>query len=340
MRPSQAASVLKTAFAAQIPVMIWGAPGVGKSQVVHQVAREVDREMRDVRISQLDPVDLRGVPNVEGQVTYWNPPCFLPSDPKSRGVLFLDEINSGAQATMAAAYQLVLDRALGDYRLPDEWAICAAGNRLHDRAIVNQMPAPLRNRFMHIDFEVHTDDWCAWAIDANIASDILGFIRYRPTLLNEFDVAGDKQQAMASQKLKDARAFATPRSWEFLSKLLHAGIPTDVEYEVYGSTVGEGPAAEFIAYRKYASQMPNLDQLLLNPEKASIPEEPATLYAVSTGLATKATPENFDRVVAYTDRLPAEFGIMCVKDAIARHEKITVTKAFNEWAVRNASVII
>lgn len=351
MRPSQVGSVLKTAINAQIPTMIWGPPGVGKSDVVRQTAAAMNLELRDVRISQLDAVDLRGIPNVVDSqigddpsnvrgITYWNPPVFLPHDPKSKGILFLDEINSGTQATMAAAYQLVLDRKLGDYELPPGWSILAAGNRLQDRAIVNQMPAPLRNRFIHVDYDVHLDDWCDWALRNGVNPDVLGFVRYRPTLLNELDATDATRGKDNAAKLKDARAFATPRSWSFLSRLLSAGIPADVQYETYGSAVGEGAAAEFIAYLKYASKMPNLDALLLNPSKAAIPEEPATLYATATGLATKATPENFDRIVQYTDRLPAEFSVMCVKDCIARDEAICDTKSFSAWAVRNSDVIL
>jgi hypothetical protein len=341
MRPSQAYAVLQAALKANLAVMLWGGPGIGKSDVVRRLAMDNERDLRDVRISQLDSVDLRGIPQVREGITYWNPPSFLPRDPDSQGILFLDEINSGSTGTMAAAYQLVLDRALGEYRLPPGWVVFAAGNRIQDRAIVNAMPAPLRNRFIHVEMETHLDDWCAWALKRAIHNDVIGFVRYRPTLLNEFDVGKDATRMReASQKLKDANAFASPRSWHFLSRMLDVGIPADVEYETYGSVVGEGAAAEFIAYKKYASAMPNLDQVLIDPKRAPVPEEPATLYATVTGLASKATAENFERVVTYTDRLQPEFGIMCVKDAITRNEKICNTKAFHAWAVRNSNVIL
>ena len=341
MRPSQAYAVLKTALNANLAVMLWGSPGIGKSDIVNQLAADTERDIRDIRISQLDSVDLRGIPSVVDRITYWNPPSFLPRDPNSRGILFLDEINSGSQGTMAAAYQLVLDHKLGEYTLPPGWVVFAAGNRIQDRSIVNAMPAALRNRFIHIEMEAHLDDWCVWALNHGVHVDVLGFVRWRPTLLNEFDVGKDStRNREASQKLKDANAFASPRSWHFLSKLINIGIPADVEYETYGSVVGEGAAAEFIAYKKYASQMPNLDALLIDPKKAPIPEEPATLYATVTGLAARATKDNFERIVTYTDRLEPEFGIMCVKDAITRNDKICETKAFHAWATRNSSVIL
>lgn len=340
MQISQASAVLQLAVDANTPVMLWGPPGIGKSDIVHQLADNTGRDLRDVRISQLDSVDLRGVPSVSNGITHWNPPDFLPQDPNSRGLLFLDEINSGSTSTMAAAYQLVLNRQLGTYKLPPGWAVVAAGNRLQDRSIVNAMPAALRNRFIHIEVEANIDDWCLWALRKNINPHVIGFLRYRPTLLNEFDVGGDsRRQQEAAQRLKDAKAFATPRSWSFLSNMLNIGIPASVENETYSAVVGEGPAAEFISYLKYASKMPNLDAVLLNPKTAPLPDEPATKYATVSGLASKLTVDNFDRGITYADRMEPEFGVMCIKDAITRLPALATTQAFNEWAVRNKNVL-
>lgn len=340
MRPSQIASALSYLIDANQPVMLHGSPGVGKSDVVRQIAKQRGIELIDLRLSQLDPVDLRGVPSVDTKkhITSWNTPSFLPTDGK--GILFLDEINSAAQATQAAAYQLVLDRKLGDYVMPPGWAIIAAGNRSTDRAIVNQMSTALKNRFTHLNYEVNNDDWCDWALRSNIAVEVLGFIRFRPMLLNEFEQRNDsKEERERVQRLKDAQAFATPRSWEFLSKVVQQKPSADIEYELYTGIVGEGAAAEFMGYLKYYRDLPNLDALLMNPGAAKVPEEPATLYALATGLATKATQDNMERVVKYALRLPAEFQVLLMKDAIARDNDLTQTKSFNEWAIRNADVM-
>lgn len=340
MRPSAVAIALGYLIDAKQPVMIHGSPGVGKSQVVKQVAEQRNIKMIDLRLSQLDPVDLRGVPSVDTKqhMTKWNPPDFLPRD--GEGILFLDEINSAAQATQAAAYQLVLDRRLGDYEVPPGWAIIAAGNRATDRAIVNQMSTALKNRFTHINYEVHNDDWCDWALRHNVAVEVLGFIRFRPMLLNEFEQRNDsKAEKERIQRLKDAQAFATPRSWEFLSRVVQQKPSSDVEYELYTGIVGEGAAAEFMGYLKYYRDLPNLDALLMNPDKAKVPEEPATLYALATGLATKASTDNLERVVKYALRIPAEFQVLLMKDAIVRDNTLTNTKAFNDWAVKNADVM-
>lgn len=340
MRPSQIATALNYLIDANQPVMLHGSPGVGKSDVVRQIAKQRGIELIDLRLSQLDPVDLRGVPSVDTKkrVTLWNTPNFLPTDGK--GILFLDEINSAAQATQAAAYQLVLDRKLGDYVMPPGWAIIAAGNRATDRAIVNQMSTALKNRFTHLNYEVNNDDWCDWALRNNIAVEVLGFIRFRPMLLNEFEQRNaSKEEKERVQRLKDAQAFATPRSWEFLSKVVQQKPSSDVEYELYTGVVGEGAAAEFMGYLKYYRDLPNLDALLMNPGAAKVPEEPATLYALATGLATKATQDNMERVVKYALRMPAEFQVLLMKDAIIRDSELTQTKSFNDWAIKNADVM-
>lgn len=340
MRPSQVKSALLTAVAAKQPCMLHGSPGVGKSDVVRQVAKELGVEMIDLRLSQLDPVDLRGIPSVDSKkhTTSWNTPDFLPTSGK--GILFLDEINSAAQATQAAAYQLVLDRKLGDYEVPDGWAIVAAGNRATDRAIVNQMSTALKNRFMHINYEVNNDDWCEWALKSDIAVEVLGFIRFRPLLLNEFEQRNDtKEERERVQRLKDAQAFATPRSWKFLSDVIKQKPSPDIEYELFSGIVGEGCAAEFMGYLKYYRDLPNLDALLMAPDKAKVPEEPATLYALATGLATKATKDNMERVVKYALRMPAEFQVLLMKDAVVRDDSLTESKSFTEWAIKNADVM-
>lgn len=338
MRPTQIAEALSLLIDAKQPTMLHGSPGVGKSQVVKQVADKKGMEFIDLRLSQLDPVDLRGVPSIKDHQTTWNPPDFLPT--KGKGILFLDEINSAAQATQAASYQLVLDRRLGDYVLPDGWAIIAAGNRTADRAIVNQMSTALRNRFTHLTYEVNNEDWCDWALKNNISTEVISFIRFRPMLLNEFEARGNsKEEKDRIQRIKDANAFATPRSWEYMSRVV-ANKPTpEIEYELYSGIVGEGPAAEFMGFLKYYRDLPNLDVVLMNPGKAPVPTEPATLYALATGLAAKATEDNMDRVVKYALRLPAEFQVLLVKDAAVRDPQLATTKAFNQWAVANQEIL-
>lgn len=340
MRSSQVLLALKTLISVGQPVMLTGSPGVGKSDVVRRCAEDLGIGLIDLRLSQLDPVDLRGIPSIDPEtgMTKWNPPNFLPREGK--GILFLDEILSAPQATQAAAYQLVLDRQLGDYVLPEGWHIVAASNRISDRAIVMQMSSALKNRFAHIDYDVHNDDWCDWALHSNISAEVLGFIRFRPMLLNEFEPRNQsKEERDRIKRLHDGKAFATPRSWAFLSRAVQAQPSPEIEYEMYSGIVGEGCAAEFMGYLKYYRDLPNLDALLMNPLKAPVPTEPATLYALATGIATKATPDNYERVIQYALRMPPEFQVLLVKDSIVRDPQLTNTKSFNEWAVKNADIL-
>ncbi len=341
MRPSYAIQAVRHCVENKQPVFLHGSPGVGKSDVVRQVAKELGYDLIDLRLSQLDPVDLRGVPSVDTtkHITRWNVPNFLPTSGK--GILFLDEFNSAAQATQAAAYQLVLDRKLGDYKVPDGWAIVAAGNRASDRAIVNTMSTALKNRFTHIDYDVNHDDWCAWALTSNINVAVLGFIRFRPTLLNQFDAVGNSQKEKDRVKnIKDQQAFATPRSWQFLSRLMDANPSKDIEFDLYAGTVGEAAAGELMAYMKHYRNLPDLDALIMNPEKTPIPTEPATKYALATGLAAKAKDRNFEAIMTYVARMPVEFQVLTVKDAIVRDEKLTATKAYVNWTIKNQNVVL
>lgn len=341
MRPAHAIQAVKHCVSIKQPVFLHGSPGVGKSDVVRQVAKDLGYDLIDLRLSQLDPVDLRGVPSVdtEKHLTMWNVPNFFPTEGK--GILFLDEFNSAAQATQAAAYQLVLDRKLGDYQVPDGWAIVAAGNRASDRAIVNTMSTALKNRFTHVDYDVNHDDWCAWALTSNIHVAVLGFIRFRPSLLNQFDMVGNNQKEKDRVKaLKDQQAFATPRSWQFLSRIMDANPPKDVELDLYTGTVGEAAALELHGYLKHYRSLPDLDALIMNPEKTKVPESPATLYALSTGLAAKAKDHNFGAIMTYVKRMPTEFQVLTVKDAFVRDEKLSSNKAAIDWCVTNQNVVL
>ena len=248
----------------------------------------------------------------------WAPPNFLPT--KGKGLLFLDEMNSAPQAVQAAAYQLILNRKVGDYVLPPGWSVLAAGNRAGDRAVTHAMPSALANRFVHIDFEVDADDWGQWAVANEISDETRGFIRFRPNLLHSFD-----------PKTND-RAFPTPRSWAFVDKLINSNLAPEVEYELIKGTVGEGAAAEYIAYMRLAKDLPSAAEILLNPQTAPVPEEPASLYAISTMLDKHLKITNFSAGMTYIERLPLEFQVVTIRSATAINRDLTGTKEFVKWS--------
>jgi hypothetical protein len=327
MKPSSIRTTLKHLITKKRPPFIWGAPGVGKSDVVRQVADDMKFELRDVRLSLLDPIDLKGFPTIDAtkKLMKWLPADFLPT--KGKGILFLDEMNSAPQSVQAAAYQLVLNRKIGDYELPTSWAVVAAGNRASDRSVVHAMPAALANRFVHLDFDVNVEDWSHWAMNNEIHLDIRAFIRFRPNLLHSFDAN------------TNPRAFPTPRSWVFVDDIYKNNLPADDEFELIKGTVGEGAAAEFSGFVRQIKDLPTIDQVLLDPDGTKLPSNPSAQYAMVTALDSKATTGNLARIMKYIERMPVEFQTVFVRSAIRRDSKLTGTKSYVDWGLKNSSVL-
>ena len=251
----------------KISTMIWGAPGIGKSSIVSQIAEEHQIDFVDVRLSQLAPTDLRGLPVAKDGISQWYPPEFLPRGGK--GILFMDELNMAPPALQGVAQQLILDRRVGSYIVPQDWYIWAAGNRKEDRAAVFDMPSPLANRFLHLQVEADFDSFKTYALEKQVHEQIIAFLSFRSTLLHKLDL----QQP----------AWCSPRSWVMASNLHYANL--DI-----ASAVGIGAAAEFAAYITLYKTLPNLVPILQGNGKAiAFPEEPSVRYATTTGLTVRAT---------------------------------------------------
>lgn len=330
MKPSVVRESLKHLVTRQRPAFVWGPVGAGKSDIVAAVAKDLKVELRDVRLNLIDPVDLRGFPVVRGtgknQTMAFVPPDFLPS--KGKGILFLDEMNSAPQSVQAAAYQLILNRKLGDYELPEGWAVIAAGNRSTDRSVVNAQPAALANRFVHIDFEVDADDWYAWATQNNVSDITRAFIKFRPNLLHSFDPAANP------------RAFPTPRSWVFVDDVIQSGLSTDTEFELIKGTVGEGAAGEYIAFARLARDLPTAEEILAAPTKARVPTAPAAQYAVVTMLDKRATGKNISTLLSYVSRMPVEFQVLFMRSAAMANRDLLSTTEYVTWITANQDVLI
>ena len=330
MIPSEVLSALQTLIKIRQPVFLWGPPGVGKSQIVAQTAHAMNMELVDIRAVLLDPVDLRGLPRIssDGRAE-WCAPAFLPeAGSSSRGVLFLDELNSAPPLVQAACYQLILDRRIGEYLLPEHWTVIAAGNREQDRSVTHRMPTALANRMVHILCETDVDDWIAWAIRAHIRPEILAFLRFRPKLLHDFDPT------------VRSKAFASPRSWEFLSHIMDAEPEKRVCKELYAGTIGEGACAEFLGFLTIWQALPGVEEVLAAPDTVCVPEEPAALYALCEALALRASGATMSRIGQYARRIPAEFGVLLMRDAVLHDASLVETPAFEEWARDNADVLL
>lgn len=324
MKPSDVAIALTCCIDAKQPVIIWGEPGIGKSALVAYSAAALLRSLRDIRASLLDPVDLRGIPSVLGGKTRWNPPSFLPETSDGLTLILLDELNRAPVMTQNALFQLVLDRKLGEYSLPDTCEIVACCNRMSDGGGVQKMPQALANRFTHIDMEPDLEDWSRWAVRSNIEPAVIAFLRFRPDLLHQFS--------------RTDKAFPTPRSWEFVSRITGKKPGNGIEHALYAGAVGDGAAVEYSAFLRLFRELPSIDAILLNPASAPVPGGPATLFAVSCGLARRATAQNFGRVLTYLERLPQEYAVYGVQDAVRRDSGLQSTPDFTRWAVDNASI--
>lgn len=327
MNISTAKTIVKIAIAANQPLLVIGNPGVGKSSIIQQAAEETGISFIDVRVSQLEAIDLRGIPTVKDGVTTWNPPDFLPT--RGAGILCLDELTSATPSMQTACYQLILDRRLGDYVLPPKWSIVAAGNKISDRAVVYPMSSALKNRFMTIEVESDLDAWKAWALSNDIDPIIIGFLNFRPELLNVFN----------SNKIDhNQHAFATERSWVALNRALPH---TDPKYRSLIATglVGQGAGIEFSSFYSLHSSLPELKQILLTPLTTPVPSRPDALYAVSSMLSYHATVTAFPTMMTYIARLPLEFQVLTMRDMLKRTPIISTTKAFGVWAASNTDVI-
>ena len=330
MTPSQIHTALKTLISIRQPVFIWGPPGAGKSQLVAQAAAVLDMSLRDIRAVLLDPVDLRGLPRITAEGTaQWCPPAFLPApDDESRGLLFLDELNAAPPLVQAACYQLILDRRIGEYRLPDGWCVIAAGNREKDRAVTHRMPSALANRMVHLECDVCLEDWLSWARGADIRPEIMAFLRFRPKLLHDFDPQSS------------GKAFASPRSWEFLSRILDAERDMALLHDLALGTVGMGAATEFMGFLEIWEKLPEVESILASPGSAPVPVEPAALYALAEALALTASPQTVDALTQYACRLPAEFSVLLMRDAVCHDPSLAETSAFGCWAASHTHVLM
>jgi hypothetical protein len=318
MRPSHVRAVLEREFQAagqgvHTPVMLWGPPGVGKSRMAADVAAANGVPLIDVRLSQMEPTDLRGIPFRDGNRVEWSIPSLLPDAGRHgvRGILFLDEITSAPPTVTAAAYQLILDRRLGEYAIPAGWAVFSAGNRHGDRGVTYVMPAPLANRFTHYEVEPHLDDWIGWAHAQGIDWRLIAFLRFRPDLLFEFDAA------------RNPVAFPSPRSWEYAHRALvkFETVP-HLLLDALQACVGPACGVELMAFLEHMHDMPDVDAISRG-ESMEMPQRLDVQYGVATALVRKAQRLSageealaaMRNILRYARAFPQqELGVMLVTD--------------------------
>jgi hypothetical protein len=274
----QARKALLKAFEVKRPVFLWGPPGIGKSDVVAQVTKDLGGFMIDLRMAQMEPTDLRGIPfyNKDNGRMDWAPPIDLPDQELASQypivVLFLDEMNSAAPAVQAAGYQLILNRRVGKYVLPDNVVIVAAGNRESDKGVTYRMPMPLSNRFIHVEMRSDFASWQQWAVLRGAHKDVVGYLSFAKQDLYDFD------------NKSSSRAFATPRSWMFVSDLLNGDTDAETLYTLIAGAIGEGLAAKFQAHRKFSAQLPEPMEVLTGKVTDLKVKEVSAMYSLTVSL--------------------------------------------------------
>jgi MoxR-like ATPase len=270
----QAKKSLLKAFQVKRPLFLWGPPGIGKSELVEGITNDLNGLMIDLRLGQMEPTDIRGIPfyNKDIGKMDWAPPVELPDEETAAQypivVLFLDELNSAAPSVQSAAYQLILNRRIGKYRLPDNVVMVAAGNRESDKGVTYRMPTPLANRFIHQEMKVDFPSWLEWAVNNRVHKDVVGYLSFAKQDLYDFDAKSA------------SRAFATPRSWTFVSQLLDDASDDDTTMNLIAGTVGEGLAVKFMAHKKVAGKMPNPADILSGKVKDLQVKEVSAMYSL------------------------------------------------------------
>ena len=323
--PNGAKKSIFRAFKKKRPLFIWGPPGIGKSEIVQQIGDSLEAPVIDIRLSLWEPTDIKGIPYFDSNVgkMVWASPAELPdaefASKHKNVILFLDEMNSAAPAVQAAAYQLVLNRRVGQYVLPDNVLIVAAGNREADKGVVYRMPAPLANRFVHLELAVDFNDWFQWAVDNEIHADVVGYLQFSKKDLYDFDPKSP------------SRSFATPRSWTFVSELLDDAEEDEITTtDLVSGSVGEGLAVKFMAHRKVAGAMPNPTEILEGKVKELKQKEISAMYSLTVSLcyelkqASDSGDKKFDSKVNNflrfaMDNFDTELVVMGIKVALTQY---------------------
>ena len=311
-------------------VAIEGAPGGGKTSIVHQVARDLGLPIIEKHMPTMLVEDF-GIPypDAAGTSFSYKLPDWFPYKGKAGtdggGILCFDDRNQANADLQKVLANIQQARNLHGVPLADGWSVVSTGNRQSDRAGANRVLSHLRNRETVLEFETHLDDSTQWMIDNDVNPMVIAFTRFRPHLLHDFDPQRDVNP--------------TPRSWvEGVSAVL-GRVPAAAEYECFKGAVGEGAAAEFVGFVRIYRKLPNPDAILMNPDTADVPTDPATLYALSGALADRATEANLERVVTYVGRMPAEFSVLSISHAVRKPPGLANTQAFTRWSVAHQDVL-
>jgi len=313
---------------AGLPVIIKGAPGVGKSDLVDQVAVETKHRLILTHPVVSDPTDYKGMPAIVNDAAEFLPfgDLRLMLEATKPTIVFIDDMGQAPGMVQAALMQLLLARRINGKKLPDCVTFIAATNRREDRAGVTGMIEPVKSRFATIyQLDVDTDAWVEWAMGHDVPAEVIGFVHFRPALLHKFIPTSDITNSPC------------PRTWANVGKLMKAGLD---DVETFAGAVGEGAATEFIGFLRICNSLPDLDDVIDKPDKAPVPKDPATLYAIVSGLVEKVSKKNIENIIRYANRLPADFSVLMIRDCIRKDGSVQNTKGFVTWARMHKDILM
>jgi hypothetical protein len=331
---SQATSMVTDFIKAGIVPMIHGSPGIGKSQIVQQIADAHGLQLIDLRLSQCDPTDLAGFPQIDvarQKAGYMPMDTFpLDTDTPPAGyngwLLFFDEANSAPKSVQAAAYKIILDRKIGQRSLHKRCALVAAGNLETDGAIVEEMSTALQSRMAHIELTIDSDSWVEWAQNNDVHHMITSFIQFKPGQLHTF------------KPDHTDKTYACPRTWEFANRVMKATPDGSANrLPMLAGTLSEGVAREFLTFVKIYDDLPKPAQIMAAPETIKVPTEPSILYALTGTLSHNATPQNFDSLMKFIVRLPVEFQVVTMRETIRRNKAMMSHASVQKWVTESAA---
>jgi len=339
---SDAIQMIVLGIKAKLVPMMKGSPAIGKSGIVHQVAKDFNLQVIDLRLSQCDPTDLMGFPRVTGNRAGYAPMETFPIEgdalptrvvngvatPYAGWLLFLDEFTSASKAVQAAAYKIVLDRMVGIHHLHKNVAIVCAGNKESDNAIVEPMSTALQSRLMHMELVLDYKEWLNWASANDIDFRITSYINFKPGVLYTFKADHTDD------------TYAAPRTWEFVNRVLKiADINDPIMVATLSGLISEGVAREFMTYCKIFKDLPTIQAIIDAPEAIKIPDEPSVLFALTGSIGHNADVANITQVMKFVCRMPIEFQVVCLREMVRRNKKLVSTPAVQKWITSSAATL-
>ena len=317
---------------ANVVPFIHGSPAIGKSSIVKSIANKYNLELIDVRLSQLDPSDLLGLPTFNENKVKYKPVDLFPLEtdeiPKGKNgwLLFLDEANGASHAVQMASYRLILDREVGNHKLHNKVVIVAAGNLESDNAIVNTMSSALISRFAHFTIKLDNNEWLEWAASHDVDYRITSFIGFKPDLLYTFN--------------PDATdAYSSPRTWDMVNRVIKNKIIQDKDLPLIAGMIGEGVAREFITYTKLYNELVSFEDIIANPDKVKLSENLGTQWAMMSMVCSKVTDKTAKQVTVFLERLPLELQVCAMREIKNRHSLSFLKTHMTSWLTKTAKEI-